>query len=124
MSKVHLQHLRGFDRALNTVNLQVGTIRYLLRQQTAGHDERKHNRFNFSRCAVEDPTPFGWLTTADHKRTGRLFIISSLGFLIIGVVLDLLVRLDLTSASKFVGLDADSFAQSFALSRETLVLLS
>ena len=22
---------------------------------------------------VEDPTPFGWLTTADHKRTGRLF---------------------------------------------------
>ena len=72
---------------------------------------------------VEDPTPFGWLTTADHKRTGRLFIISSLGFLIIGVVLDLLVRLDLTSASKFVSLDADSFAQSFALSRETLVLL-
>ena len=39
---------------------------------------------------VEDPTPFGWLTTADHKRTGRLFIISSLAFLIMGVVLDLL----------------------------------
>ena len=72
---------------------------------------------------VEDPTPFGWLTTADHKRTGRLFIISSLAFLIMGVVLDLLVRLDLTSATKFVSLDADSFAQSFALSRETLVLL-
>lgn len=77
----------------------------------------------FPGVPVEDPTPFGWLTTADHKRTGRLFIISSLGFLIIGVVLDLLVRLDLTSASKFVSLDADSFAQSFALSRETLVLL-
>ena len=72
---------------------------------------------------VEDPTPFGWLTTADHKRTGRLFIVSALLFLVLGVVLDLLVRLDLTSASKFVSLDVDSFAQGFAFSREALVLL-
>ena len=72
---------------------------------------------------AEDPTPFGWLTTADHKRTGRLFIVSALLFLVLGVVLDLLVRLDLTSASKFVSLDVDSFAQGFAFSREALVLL-
>ena len=73
--------------------------------------------------SVEDPTPFGWLTTADHKRTGRLFIVSALGFFLLGVGLDLLIRLDLTSANKFVVLNADNFAQSFALSRETLVLL-
>ena len=72
---------------------------------------------------VEDPTPFGWLTTADHKRTGRLFIVCSLLFLVLGAVLDLLVRLDLTSATDFVSLGADSFAQGFAFSREALTLL-
>ena len=72
---------------------------------------------------VEDPTPFGWLTTADHKRTGRLFIICSLLFLVLGAVVDLLVRLDLTSATDFVSLGADSFAQGFAFSREALTLL-
>ena len=72
---------------------------------------------------VEDPTPFGWVTTADHKRTGRLFIICSLLFLVLGAVVDLLVRLDLTSATDFVSLGADSFAQGFAFSREALTLL-
>ena len=72
---------------------------------------------------VEDPTPFGWLTPADHKRTGRLFIICSLLFLVLGAVFDLLVRLDLTSATDFVSLGADSFAQGFAFSREALTLL-
>ena len=72
---------------------------------------------------VEDPTPFGWLTTADHKRTGRLFIVCSLLFLVLGAVLDLLVRLDLTSATEFVTLGADGFAQGFAFSREALTLL-
>ncbi|MBA51856.1 MAG: hypothetical protein CL456_07050 [Acidimicrobiaceae bacterium] len=73
--------------------------------------------------SVEDPTPFGWLTTADHKRTGRLFIVCSLLFLVLGAVFDLLVRLDLTSATDFVSLGADSFAQGFAFSREALTLL-
>ncbi len=72
---------------------------------------------------VEDPTPFGWLTTADHKRTGRLFIVCSLVFLVLGAVLDLLVRLDLTSSTDFVTLGSDSFAQGFAFSREALTLL-
>lgn len=72
---------------------------------------------------VEDPTPFGWLTTADHKRTGRLFIISSMLYLVLGVFLDLLVRLDLTSATDFVSLGSDGFAQGFTFSRETLTLL-
>ena len=72
---------------------------------------------------VEDPTPFGWLTTADHKRTGRLFIVCSVLYLVLGTVLDLLVRLDLTSATEFVTLSSDSFAQGFAFSREALTLL-
>ena len=56
---------------------------------------------------VEDPTPFGWLTTADHNLTGRLFIVCALLFLVLGAVFDLLVRLDLTSATDFVSLGTD-----------------
>lgn len=72
---------------------------------------------------VEDPTPFGWLTTTDHKRTGRLFIVSSILFGVLGIFIDMLVRLNLTSATDFVGLGADSFAQGFTFSREALTLL-
>ncbi len=72
---------------------------------------------------AEDPTPFGWLSTADHKRVGRLFIVSSLALMVVGAVLDMLVRIDLTDASDFAALDASSFAQVFAMSREVLVLM-
>ena len=36
---------------------------------------------------AEDPTPFGWLNTADHKRVGRLFIVTSTLFLGLGALL-------------------------------------
>ncbi|MFT5530356.1 MAG: cytochrome c oxidase subunit 1 [Candidatus Poriferisodalaceae bacterium] len=72
---------------------------------------------------TEDPTPFGWLNTADHKRVGRLFIVTSLLMLALALVLDALVRLDLTDDADHVVLDGDTFAQMFALSRESLVLL-
>ncbi len=72
---------------------------------------------------AEDATPLGWLNTADHKRIGRLFIVTSILFGVLGLVLDLLVRIDLTDGEAFVALDVDTFAQVFALSRETLVLL-
>jgi cytochrome c oxidase subunit 1 len=44
-------------------------------------------------------------------------------YLVLGVFLDLLVRLDLTSATDFVSLGSDGFAQGFTFSRETLTLL-
>lgn len=72
---------------------------------------------------TEDPTPFGWLTTADHKRVGRLYIVSAIIMLLVGILIDVIVRIDLTSGTDFVVLDGDSFGQLFALSRETLVLL-
>ena len=72
---------------------------------------------------TEDPTPFGWLTTADHKRVGRLYIVSAIIMLLVGIFIDVIVRIDLTSGTDFVVLDGDSFGQLFALSRETLVLL-
>lgn len=72
---------------------------------------------------AEDPTPFGWLNTADHKRIGRLFIMKGLAFFALAAIVDLLVRIDLTSDDDFGVLDEDTFAQIFALSRESLVLL-
>ena len=72
---------------------------------------------------AEDPTPFGWLNTADHKRIGRMFIVTSTLFLALGAVLDMLVRIDLTDDSDHVALDGDTFAQVFALSRESLTLM-
>lgn len=72
---------------------------------------------------AEDPTPFGWLNTADHKRIGRLFIVTAVMFLALGAVLDLLVRIDLTDDSAYVALDGHTFGQVFAMSREVLVLL-
>ena len=47
----------------------------------------------------EDPTPFGWLTTADHKRVGRLYIVSAIIMLLVGVLIDVIVRIDLTSGT-------------------------
>lgn len=76
-----------------------------------------------SSAPAEDPTPFGWLNTADHKRVGRLFIVSSVVFMVLGAVLDMLVRIDLTDASDFVALDVSSFAKVFVMSREVLVLM-
>ena len=72
---------------------------------------------------VEDPTPAGWLHTTDHKRIGRLYIVTALLVLVGGLVLDGLVRLDLTDGTDFVVFDVDTFAQVFVLSRDVLVLL-
>ena len=70
---------------------------------------------------AEDPTAFGWLNTADHKRIGRLFIACSLLFALAGAVADLLVRFDLASSSGHTVLSADSFVQVFTFTRDALV---
>jgi len=69
----------------------------------------------------EHQSPIGWLTTSDHKRIGRLFIVTALLVLGAGLVCELLVRIDLTDAEDFVILDADTFGQIFVLSKDLLV---
>lgn len=70
---------------------------------------------------AEDPSAFGWLNTADHKRIGRLFIACSLLFALAGAAADLLVRFDLASSSGHTVLNADSFVQVFTFTRDALV---
>lgn len=71
----------------------------------------------------EDQSPLGWFHTADHKRVGRLFVVCALCLGVAGGIVDLLVRLDLASATDSPVLGLDAFAQMFWLSREALVLL-
>src|SRR5690242_18849356 len=49
---------------------------------------------------VSRPEPFGrrvlgWITTTDHKRIGILYLISSLGFFVVGGIFALLMRTEL-----------------------------
>lgn len=70
---------------------------------------------------AEDPTAFGWLKTADHKRIGRMFISLSLLFAVAGLIADLAVRLDLASADGHTVLNDDVFVQVFTFTRDALV---
>jgi len=69
----------------------------------------------------EHRNPIGWLTTSDHKRIGRLFLVTALLVLAGGLACELLVRIDLTDAEDFGVLDADTFGQIFVLSKDLLV---
>ncbi len=88
---------------------------------TDANAEAMHSGTSVGTVPTEDPTAFGWLNTADHKRIGRLFIACALLFGLVGGIADLLVRLDLASASGHTVLGADSFTQVFSFTRDALV---
>ena len=89
---------------------------------TDANAEATHSGASAGLVSAEDPTAFGWLNTADHKRIGRLFIACSLVFALAGAIADLLVRFDLASSGGHTVLNADSFVQVFTVSRDALVL--
>ena len=64
----------------------------------------------------------GWLSTSDHKRIGRLFIGTSLLFLVTAAVLSVLLWIE-RLASGVDLLESDTFPQVFTLQGEALALL-
>jgi cytochrome c oxidase subunit I+III len=64
----------------------------------------------------------GWFTTADHKRIGRLYIGTSLSFLVIGGVVALLLAAERTQSGVEI-VDGDSFFQLYTAHSEILVWL-
>src|SRR4051794_14137749 len=64
----------------------------------------------------------GWLSTSDHKRIGRLWIATSLLFLLLGGVLVALLGIEGTKSGLDI-FDKGSFLQASTLSNEALVLL-
>jgi cytochrome c oxidase subunit 1 len=64
----------------------------------------------------------GWFSTSDHKRVGRLWIATSLLFLLVGGVLVALLGIEGTKSGLDI-FDKSSFLQASTLSTEALVLL-
>ena len=74
-------------------------------------------------AAPADPSGIaGWLTTSDHKRIGRLWIATSLLFLLLGTVLVALLGVEGTASGLDI-FDTGSFTQAVTLANESLVLL-
>jgi len=69
----------------------------------------------------EDPSLLGLFSTTDHKRIGRMFITLAVLFGVSAVVLEVLLRIDLTDANGYVLFDSETFTQSFLLVRELVI---
>src|SRR5687768_14784989 len=73
--------------------------------------------------APSDPPGLaGWLMTSDHRRIGRLWIVTSLLFLVAGGVIGSVLGLERVE-SGFNILDSGSFSQVYTLHGEVTVLL-
>src|SRR5688500_13565358 len=71
---------------------------------------------------VEPAGLAGWLSTSDHKRVGRMWIATSLVFLLVTVVLGELLAIERLDSGADLLKDG-SFAQVFTLRAESLALL-
>src|SRR5687768_330715 len=71
---------------------------------------------------ADPPGIAGWLSTSDHKRVGRLFVATSLLFLLVGAVVGALVAVEGTASGLDI-FDTTSYSQAVRAYREVLVLL-
>jgi cytochrome c oxidase subunit 1 len=68
------------------------------------------------------PGLWGWITTVDHKRVGKRYIVTAFVFLLLGGVLALLMRLQLAKPeSGLIG--ADRYNQIFSMHGSTMMFL-
>ena len=68
------------------------------------------------------PGFWGWLTTVDHKRVGRRYIVTAFAFLALGGVLALLMRLQLARPESGL-ISADRYNQIFSMHGTTMMFL-
>lgn len=73
---------------------------------------------------ADPPGIAGWLSTSDHKRVGRLYVATSLLFLLVATVVGAVVAIEGTQSGLDVFDDATSFTQAVRLYPEALVLLA
>ena len=76
-----------------------------------------------SLAAMPAATDSTWLDTGDHLRVGRLFMATAALLTAVGLVLDVLVKLDRSDASGYVVLDDATWVQAFTASIDAVVLL-
>ncbi|OFW62750.1 MAG: cytochrome c oxidase subunit I [Actinobacteria bacterium RBG_16_67_15] len=65
---------------------------------------------------------WGWLTTTDHKRIGKLYGVTALAFFVMGGLEALFIRLQLATPNGEV-LSADAYNQMFTMHATTMVFL-
>ena len=75
-----------------------------------------------SRTWSDAPGLWGWITTVDHKRVGRRYIITAFVFLALGGILALLMRLQLARPESGL-ISADRYNQIFSMHGTTMMFL-
>jgi cytochrome c oxidase subunit 1 len=68
------------------------------------------------------PGFLGWLTTVDHKRVGKRYIITAMTFMLLGGVLALMMRLQLARPESGL-ITADRYNQIFTMHGSTMMFL-
>lgn len=75
------------------------------------------------RAAWERPRGIiGWLATVDHKEIGRRYIITALGFLVLGGIMALLMRLQLARPDSAL-ISGERYNQLFTMHGSTMMFL-
>ena len=65
---------------------------------------------------------WSWITTVDHKRIGILYLSTAFFFFLVGGVMALIMRLELTAPGRQV-VDPDTFNQLFSIHGTTMIFL-
>jgi cytochrome c oxidase subunit 1 len=68
------------------------------------------------------PGIIGWLATVDHKEIGRRYIITALGFLVLGGIMSLLMRLQLARPDSAL-ISGERYNQLFTMHGSTMMFL-
>ena len=68
------------------------------------------------------PGIIGWLATVDHKEIGRRYIITALGFFVLGGIMALLMRLQLAQPDSNL-ISAERYNQLFTMHGSTMMFL-
>jgi len=70
----------------------------------------------------DKPGLIGWLTTVDHKRVGKRYIATAMGFLLLAGILALIMRLQLARPESGL-ITADRYNQIFTMHGSTMMFL-
>ncbi|MFQ5553308.1 MAG: cbb3-type cytochrome c oxidase subunit I, partial [Thermoplasmata archaeon] len=65
---------------------------------------------------------FRWLFTTNHKDIGILYLVTTMGFFVLGGILALLMRLELTTPGANV-VDPATYSELFSIHGSTMVFL-
>src|SRR5689334_25003959 len=68
------------------------------------------------------PGIIGWLATVDHKEIGRRYMLTALGFLVLGGIMALVMRLQLAKPDNSM-IGAERYNQLFSMHGSTMMFL-